>query len=135
MTGVRAVLALARAGVELAARVLPTPGDRQRYRVEFRAELHDLTPGDQLRYAVGVLSRTVALRAALGASPSRAEEDAMTLATTRVPFWRCRVLRLHRWTWHSTEDGQRYQSCALCGEDRGPASVGMTSTPPWPGDI
>jgi hypothetical protein len=135
MTGARAALALASAGVELAARVLPRPGDRQRYRAEFLAELHDLAPADQIPYAAGVLSRTFALRAALGASPSRAEEDAMTLSTTTVPFWRCRVLRLHRWTWHSTEDGQRYQSCASCGEDRGPASAGMTSTPPWPGDI
>ena len=133
MNVARAPAVVARAGVVLAARVLSTPDDRQRYRAEFLAELHGLPAAAQLQYAAGVLSRTFALRAALGAAPSRGEEDAMTLTTT-VPFWRCRVLRLHRWTWHCTEDGQRYQSCASCGEDRGPASAGMTSTPPWPGD-
>jgi hypothetical protein len=134
VNGARVPVALARAGVLLAARVLPTPGDRQRYRAEFLAELRDLAPAEQIRYAAGVLSRSFALRAALGASPSHAVENVVALPIA-VPFWRCRVLRLHRWTWHSTDDGQRYQSCASCGEDRGPASVGMTSTPPWPGDI
>lgn len=57
----------------------------------------------------------------------------MTLPATQVPFWRCRVLRLHRWTWRGTDDGGRYQSCVLCGEDRGPAGRGMMTTPPWPG--
>ena len=132
MIPARAPLALARAGVGLAARVLPTPGDRQRYRAEFRAEMHDLEPVDQLRYAAGVLSRTFALRAALASSPSRAQEDAMTLSTT-APFWRCRVLRLHRWASRSTEDGGLYEACALCGEDRGPAGLGPMTTPPWPG--
>jgi hypothetical protein len=135
MTGARAARALAHAGVELAARVLPTPGDRRRYRAEFLAEMDDLGPGERLRYAAGVLSRTVALRAALGASPSRTEEDAMTLSSTTVPFWRCRVLRLHRWVSHSTEDGGLYEACAGCGEDRGPAGLGPMTTPPWPRDI
>ena len=56
-----------------------------------------------------------------------------TLTTAQVPFWRCRVFRLHRWVRHSTEDGGLYEGCAQCGEDRGPAGKGMMTTPPWPG--
>ena len=114
-TGVRAV---ARAGVDLSVRALPDRHDRLRYRAEFLAELHDLSTADQLRYAAGVLSQTFALRAALGSAPSRVEEDAMTITTTRRPFWRCRVLRRHRWVVRSTEDGGRYETCASCGRDR-----------------
>ena len=57
----------------------------------------------------------------------------MTLPMTRPPFWRCRVLRVHRWVRHTTEDGGRYQTCSQCGEDRGPAGLGPMTTPPWPG--
>ena len=57
----------------------------------------------------------------------------MSLTATRVPFWRCRVLRLHRWVRHSTEDGGLFEACAQGGEDRGPAGRGMMTTPPWPG--
>ena len=40
----------------------------------------------------------------------------MTLtAPTRVPFFRCRVFRWHRWVTRSTEDGDRYVACAHCG--------------------
>ena len=45
----------------------------------FLADLQSLAPSDQLRHAVGVLSQTLALRAALGPSPTRAEEAAMTM--------------------------------------------------------
>jgi hypothetical protein len=135
MNGARAAVRAARAGVRLAARALPRPTDRARYRAEFLADLHDLPPAGQLRYAVGVLSRTFALRAVLGASPSRAAEEAMTVPLTTVPLWRCRVFRLHRWVSRRTEDGERYQACALCGVDRGPVALGMSSTPPWPGGI
>lgn len=135
MNGARAAVRAARAGVRLAARALPGPSDRARYRAEFLADLHDLPPAGQLRYAAGVLSRTFALRAALGAAPSRAEEEAMTLSVTPVVSWRCRVFRLHRWMRRSTEDGGRFEACALCGMDRGPAGRGPMTTPPWPGGI
>ena len=135
MTGRRAPLGMARLGVELAARMLPTPADRERYEAEFLAELHDLEWADQVRLAFGVLSRALALRAALAGAPSCTEEDAMTFPAVRVPFWRCRLLRIHSWAMHSTEDGTRYQACALCGEDRGPAARGMMTTPPWPRDL
>ena len=135
MNGARAAVRAARAGACLAARALPRPSDRARYRAEFLAELHALPPAGQLRYMAGVLSQTLALRTALGHAPTRVEEHAMTLPLTSVPSWRCRIFRLHRWVRRYTEDGGRYQACVLCGVDRGPVSAGPASTPPWPGDI
>jgi hypothetical protein len=123
----RGPLPLARAGVGLAVRVLPELDDRLRYRAEFLAELHGLSVAGQLRYAVGVLSQTFALRAALGSTPSRVEEDAMTITRTRF-YWRCRVLRTHRWVARSTEDGVRYLVCHRCGRDKGEASWGPHNT-------
>jgi hypothetical protein len=111
-------LPLARAGVVLAVRVLPGLDDRLRYRAEFLADLSSLRPMGQLRYAAGVLSQTFALRAALGSIPTRAEEDAMTLTTTRRFLWRCRIVRQHHWVLRSTEDGGRYQACSRCGCER-----------------
>ena len=127
MTGPPAPLWVARVGVALATRSLPTLADRHRYRAEFLAELHDLPPAGQLRFTAGVLSQTFALRAALGSSPTRAEEDAMTLPRTTVT-WRCRVLRAHVWVSRSTEDGGRYLVCRRCGRDKGQASWGPDNT-------
>ena len=115
---------LARAGVGLAVRVLPALDDRLRYRAEFLAELHSLPPAGQLRYTAGVLSQTFALRAALGSTPSRSEEEAMTITRTRTFYWRCRVLRRHHWVQRSTEDGSRYHACSRCGRDRGDSDLG-----------
>ncbi len=133
MTGPRAPLPLARAAVGLAVRPLPNLDDRLRYRAEFAADLHGLPRAAQLRYAAGIVSQTFALRAALGSAPTRAEEAAMTApARTRVPFFRCRVFRLHRWVVRSTEDGERYPACAECGRllhdgaTRGPNSRGFS---------
>jgi hypothetical protein len=135
MTAARAPLPLARAAVGLAVRSLPVLDDRLRYRAEFTADLVSLPPLGQLRYAAGVLSQTFALRAALGSTPTRAEEAAMTAPTrARVPFFRCRVFRWHRWVTRSTEDGDRYAACAECGwllhdgATRGPNSRGFTTT-------
>jgi hypothetical protein len=122
MTGRRPPLVIARGGVELAVRALPTWQARARYRAEFLAELHDLAPAGQLRYTAGVLSQTFALRTALGASPTGAEEDAMTIATTKAPFWRCRVFRLHKWVGRSAEDGARYVACQRCDRERADGS-------------
>jgi hypothetical protein len=116
MTGPRAPVPLARAAVGLAVRPLPELDDRLRYRAEFTADLATLPALSQLRYAAGVLSQTYALRTALGSSLTRAEEAAMTAPTrTRVPFFRCRVFRLHRWVTRSTDDGDRYAACRYCG--------------------
>jgi hypothetical protein len=118
MTPPRAPLTLARAGCELAVRRLPNPDDRLRYRAEFLGDLHTLTPTAQVRYAAGVLSQVFALRAALDVTPTRAEEDAMTLTTTRRSFnLRCRLFRKHRYVVRSTEDGGRYRTCVRCGHD------------------
>jgi hypothetical protein len=128
VTGDRAPVPAARLGVGLAARVLPTRSDRERYAAEFRAELHGLKPAAQLRYTAGVLSQTLALRAALGASPSRGIEEPTVQQT--IPFgrrFRCRVLRWHDWQRHSTEDGRRYRSCSVCHKDH-PGQLGMDNT-------
>jgi hypothetical protein len=117
-------VAPARAGVELAVRLLPRLDDRLRYRAEFAADLAVLGRGAQLRYAAGVLAQIVALRAALGASPTRAEEDAMT-TTTRRPFhWQCRLLGAHDWVSRSAEDGSRYVACRRCGKEKGEVYTG-----------
>ena len=115
MTGPRAPLAGARLGVELAVRALPTWEDRLRYRAEFLAELHGLPPAEQLRYAAGVLSHTAALRAALGAAPTRVRENAMT--ANRAKRYRCRYLRWHDWQTLRSADGERYRACSVCGRD------------------
>ena len=124
MSGARAPLVVARAGIELAVRALPDLDDRLRYRAEFLAELHTLPPASQVRYTTGVLSQTLALRAALGSTPSRVEEDAMTIPRTRTFYWRCRVLQRHHWVPRSTEDGSRYHACSRCGRDRSDADLG-----------
>jgi hypothetical protein len=133
MTTTRAPLRVARAGCELAVRRLPELDDRLRYRAEFLAELHELPRAAQLRFSAGVVSQMFALRDALGVSPTRAEEAAMTLTTpARVPFFRCRVFRWHRWVTRHTEDGERYPACADCGRllhdgaTSGPNSHGHT---------
>lgn len=127
----RRPLTVARIAVAVAVAALRTADDRERYRAEFLAELSDLRPGRQLRHTAGVLSRVFALRAALGASPSRGAEDAMTLPITPVPSWRCRVLRWHTWVLRSTEDGGRYHLCARCGRDLEPVGRGPMTTPPY----
>jgi hypothetical protein len=118
MTLSRAPLTLARAGCELAVMRLPDLDDRLRYRAEFLADLQALTPAAQLRYAAGVLSQALALRAALDATPTGGEEDAMTLTAAQRSFnWRCRLFRKHRYVVRSTEDGSRYWTCVRCGHD------------------
>ena len=123
----RSSLPVARAGVELAVRVLPDWHDRLRYRAEFLAELHGLSKAGQLRYTAGVLSQMFALRSALGASPTRAEEDAMSITTTTF-HWRCRILGMHAWVSRSTDDGGRYLVCRRCGRDKGEARWGPDNT-------
>ncbi len=121
--------AVVRAGVELAVRLLPGLDDRVRYRAEFAADLAVLGPAGRLRYVAGVLSRIFALRAALGSTPTRAEEDAMTAPTTRPRFFvRCRVLRMHDWVSRSAEDGSRFLACRRCGREKGEVRWGPDNT-------
>jgi hypothetical protein len=110
-------LRVARVAVEVCVRALPTWEQRLRYRTEFLADLQGLPPSDQLRYAVGVLSQTLALRAALGASAGRVEVAA---TQPHIPFarrFRCRVLRWHDWRGMSNPDGERYRACTVCGRE------------------
>jgi hypothetical protein len=101
--------------VHLAARVLPFGAVRDRYEREFTAELHDLRPTRQLRYAFGLLRTAGSLRHALRTKvPSPLGIG--VLAYDSRPLW-CRV-NLHRWTRCWTEDGGRFQRCDRCGTDR-----------------
>jgi hypothetical protein len=127
---VAAPLGIARLAVGLAVRALPRADDRLRYRAELTAELAVLDSGAQLRYAAGVLTQSLALRAALASAPDRVEQDAMTLTAPDRRSFRCRVLRRHRWAVRSTEDGSRYQACTRCDRERaewprGGAEVGL----------
>ena len=101
--------------VELAACVLPTE-QRHRYALEFIAELYGMPRSQQIRHSVYVLSQAWAPRAALAdASPAPTQEKPMTVKTSR-PI-RC-LLSLHRWVWASTEDGDRFERCVRCGQDK-----------------
>ena len=110
--------------VQWAAAILPAD-QRQRYAVEFIAELYGLPARQQLRHTLGVLSTAVALRAALAhTSPASTQGNIMVITSTR-PL-RCRV-GLHRWHPANTTDGQRYDACLLCGKDRGERYSGFVS--------
>jgi hypothetical protein len=126
MTGERAPVSVARLGVGLAARVLPTRPARERYAAEFLAELHGLPPAAQLRHTAGILSQAFALRAALGSSSSPIEEKAVPT----IPLGRrlrCRLLRWHHWHTYSTEDGGLYKACTVCHKDH-PGQMGPFNT-------
>src|SRR5215469_7602835 len=69
--------------VRVAIRVVPV-ASRGRYRQEFLAELHGLRRARQLRHAVGVLSRSRALRAALN-TPSEAGDMELVYSRLRRP--------------------------------------------------
>jgi hypothetical protein len=102
--------------VQAATRVLPG-ATRDRYRQELLAELYGLGRARQLRYALGVLSRCWALRAAIN-TPSDATAADMELVFPRhrrpLP---CRLIR-HYWVDLSSEDGtSRYRQCARCGKE------------------
>ena len=101
--------------VELAARMLPAE-QRQRYALEFIAELYGMPRSQQVRHSTQVLAHAWALRTALSAaSPTTTQEATMT-PTTRRPLL-C-LLGIHRWHWADTEDGDRYQCCLRCGQDK-----------------
>ena len=117
MAAARTPIAVARAGVGLAAGLLPTSADRRRYRAEFLADLHGMPSTAQLRYAAGVLSQIFALRAALGSDPRRLLEEAMDPEPPRWRSVRCHALRVHYWKTYSTEDGGRYVACSVCRKE------------------
>jgi hypothetical protein len=101
--------------VELAVRVLPAE-HRQRYGLEFIAELYGMPKAQQRRHSARVLTSAWALRAALSeAAPAVIGEIAVT--TIHKPLT-CRLNLHHRWRWLSTEDGDRFERCQKCGKDR-----------------
>jgi hypothetical protein len=124
MSSPRAPVAGARFCIDLAVCGLPTRADRERYYAEFVAELYGLSPADQLRHVAGFLSQAFALRAALGASRSPTEETAVHQTPSLSRTILCRAFRHHDWHTHSTDDGGRYESCAVCHRDRTP-QVGL----------
>jgi len=103
---------------------LPLPSEhRRRYRQEFLAELHGMTPSEQLRHAAGVLSRAWTLRVAV-TEPARLIRKEAAMAKP----WRCR-LRLHRWQRLRNPEGGWYRECRGCGRQRhgigGPSAGGL----------
>jgi hypothetical protein len=126
MTSTRPPSPLARLGVGLAVRALPTRADRDRYYSEFVAELYGLPASVQLRHTAGVLSQAFALRAALGDSRSPIEEKAVP-STPLGRRLRCRILRWHHWHTYSTDDGGLYKACTVCRKDH-PGQMGPFNT-------
>jgi hypothetical protein len=121
-----------RTAIGLAVRPLPTRADRNRYLDEFLADLYGQSAGAQWRYAVGVLSQAVALRAALCADLRHLAEP--LTAWGRWRYARCHILRIHYWKTFSTDDGSRYTACAVCrrehpgGPGGGPEVMAALST-------
>ena len=108
--------------VELAARMLPAE-QRQRYALEFIAELYGMTRSQQIRHSTQVLTHAWILRSVLSAASPTTIEDGIMIPTTRRPF-PC-LLWIHRWHWVSAEDGGRYQCCLRCGRDRTDSPGGL----------
>ena len=102
---------------------LPLPSEhRWRYRQEFLAELHGMTPTEQRRHAHGVLSRIWTLRLALTDPDRLLRKEA---AVTKP--WRCR-LRLHRWQRLHSPQGGWYYECVKCGTQQDRSSMGPPNT-------
>jgi hypothetical protein len=99
----------------VATRVLPG-ATRDRYREEFLAELYGLVRARQLRHALGVLSRSWALRAAINTPSEATAADMEIVFPRRRRPLSCRLNR-HRWATFRTEDSKPYQRCQRCGTD------------------
>ncbi len=91
--------------VQVAARSLPA-AHRERYRRELLAELAEVPRKEQSGFALRVLVRSLALRAALHAPAAVTVADAATAAPVR-PFG-CRMHLYHHWKTYRTDDGRRY---------------------------
>jgi hypothetical protein len=103
---------VARRGVWLAVRFLPTQRARERYAQEFLAEMYGMSKNHQLRQTLGHLTHALALRTALSGEAPVGD----AVRHQRKPFL-CRLNLHHHWTWGTTDDGVRYRQCALCGKD------------------
>lgn len=102
--------------VEVAVHALPRGGTRDRYRREFLADLHELEPRRRGRYALGVLTQMLPLRAALDRT-SRSAWEVLVGPRIRKPLL-CRLNLRHHWVTSSTEDGSaRFRACSRCGKE------------------
>jgi hypothetical protein len=97
---------------------------RWRYRQEFLAELHGMTPAEQWRHAAGVLSRVWTLRLVLNGP------EWLPVQETVMPRpWRCRA-RIHRWRRIRNPEGGWYRECRHCGTQQDLSNPGG-SPPLW----
>ena len=102
--------------VRLAARALPAGAVRNRYRSEFLAELHGMTPREQAGHAISVLSHVWSLRLAVTSQELAGADELVSLHVESRPLL-CRLNLRHVWAWHSTDDGERYRRCVRCDKD------------------
>jgi hypothetical protein len=103
--------------------LLPVPSQhRWRYRQEFLAELHGMTPAERWRHAGGVLSRVWSLRLALTEPARRTSKEA-----TMAKPWRCRIGR-HRWQHQHNPQGGWYYECVKCGTQQDRSRMGPPNT-------
>ena len=98
--------------VELAARLLPAE-QRQRYALEFIAELYGMPRSAQFRHSTQVLAHAWALRSVLRTARSSTSQEAIMTTANRRPL-KCR-LRLHLWDEQvNPETQERYEICRRC---------------------
>ena len=96
--------------------MLPAGGAPERCRRDFLGEPAACARAARLRFALGVLSSVVALRAALvGGALLVPPVDPPADPEDRPPLL-CR-LRLHRWVGCHNPDGEFYLRCRRCGID------------------
>jgi hypothetical protein len=99
--------------VALAARLLPAE-QRQRYAIEFIAELYGMPRARQWRHSLQVLTSALTLRSVLKtAGPTTDQKEIWMTTPVRRPL-ACRV-GLHRWEeQENPETKERYEICLRC---------------------
>lgn len=97
--------------VAVATSLLPVGEVRMRYRQELLAELHALDRGRRAAFALGVLSQTLSLRAAVTGTQNPGKEGIM-----RRKSLRC-LVGVHQWRYVRNEDNQPFRRCARCSKD------------------
>jgi hypothetical protein len=113
--------------VRLATHALPAGAARERYRREFLAELAGMSSSRQARHAAGILTHSLALRAAVRGTQAGPSEDVVTRTTTPLL---CRTNLHHRWEWAHTTDGERYIRCSRCLKEKDSGAGGR-----WVGGV
>jgi hypothetical protein len=105
-----------------ALHTIPAGPVRQRWQDELVSELYGLSPREQARHTLGVITRAPSLRAAVTNRDRIIEEQIM-----RKPI-RCR-LHLHKFRVASTEDGTRFLRCRRCGKEDDSVGRGHWAAP------